>query len=350
MSDADLKMMAAQMIMTGFHGMEATSGSDIIKVIRELKPGGIVLFDWDGGQKTYGRNIESPSQLRQLIFDLQQQSDIPLFIAIDQEGGKVCRLKPDTGFQSAVSAQTIGEIDDPQKSRYWSRKIAEDLKSVEVNLNLAPVVDLNINSQSPVIGLLERSFGKNPQKVIRHSRIFAEAMHAEGILCCLKHFPGHGSALTDTHLEFTDISATWQESELEPFQTLIAEDIPDLIMPGHLFNKNLDAEYPASLSNNIINGLLREKLGWQGIVISDDLQMKAIKDNYSLKEAIMLAINAGTDILLFGNNSRYNLYESVSLAIDIIIELIKNNQLTEARIKQSVSRISKLKKKLKFII
>ena len=343
MINPDLRVMIGQMVMTGFCGLDASETSEIYETIKTCQPGGILLFDWDGGLKTYKRNIKSREQFQKLVAELQKATEIPLFTGIDQEGGNVCRLKEETGFCKVKSAQEIGLHNDADEAKLWSEQIAADLNYAGINLNLAPVVDLEINQDNPIIGKMGRSFGKKAEKVISLAGIFCEVIRQKGILSCLKHFPGHGSASTDTHKQFTDISDSWHESELLPFEELIKRDLPDMIMTGHLYHRKFDEHFPATLSKKIIGGILRDKLGWQGVIVSDDMQMKAITDNYSLEESIFKAINAGVDILVFGNNSLHNLKSSLTKVIDIIEKFVDEGKISSDRIVESYERIILLK-------
>src|SRR5205823_7442335 len=224
--------------------------------------------------------------------------------------------------------------------------IAQTLAPLGINMNLAPVVDLNINPDNPVIGRSERSFSADPEITRRHALEFIRAHHRPGVLCTLKHFPGHGSSTGDSHLGLVNIAHSWSPIELEPFAALIEAEEADAIMTAHVFNARLDAANPATLSKPIITDLLRERMHYEGVVISDDLQMGAIVDHYGLESAIEKAIEAGVDILLIANNaSRYEI-DITRRAINIIRRLIKEGRISVARIDQSYQRIQRLKARL----
>ncbi len=337
-----LSIKIGQMLMIGFRGMEAGDGSTIAADIRERRIGGVVLFDYDVQSATPIRNIESTEQLRQLTSELQMLSAIPLFIAIDQEGGRVCRLKPSRGFPPTVSAASLGKLDNADSTRQAAGSTAALLASLGVNMNLAPDVDVNVNPNNPVIGKLDRSFSADPAVVARQARIFVDAFHQHGIIAALKHFPGHGSSTTDTHKDFTDVTATWSRAELKPYRTLIRDGYDDPVMTAHVFNAKLDSLYPATLSKATIDGVLRRQLGFRGVVLSDDMQMKAIADRYGLEEAIRLAIDAGVDVLIFGNNVSYD-PDIASKATGIIRRLVEQGAITPERINESYRRIMALK-------
>lgn len=299
----DLKRIAGQMLILGFQGETVTEGSLIHQEIAENHVGGVILFDKDMVHHKPVHNIKSPEQVEALCASLRSYSENPLLISVDQEGGMVNRLKAEYGFAGSVSHQKIGEKANLTYTYEQASSIAKTLKSVGINLNFAPVVDLDLNDQNPIIHKKERSFSANPQDVINHSRMYCRAQKEQGIFSTLKHFPGHGSSFGDTHLNFTDVTQTWVEEELEPYTQLITnEGFDEFVMTTHIFNAKLDAEHPSTLSKKILTGLLRNKIGFKGLIVSDDMQMKGITDKYGIDKAVILAINAGVDILCFGNN------------------------------------------------
>ncbi|NDV20714.1 glycoside hydrolase family 3 [Pseudodesulfovibrio sp. JC047] len=336
--------MIGQMLMAGFRGTSVEATSPIVQDIKNRHLGGVVLFDRDVELGTTGRNITSPEQVKKLNRQLQSFAAIPLFIAVDQEGGRVQRLNESTGFHTTPSAQAIcasGEF----KVRTAGYMTGMNLSANGFNLDFAPVVDVNSNPESPAIGAMGRSFSADPGMVTRCAEIFAGELKRSGVLSCLKHFPGHGSAGTDSHAGLPDITTTWTDAELIPYRELIAKNVPSLIMTGHLFNATLDPTYPATLSKKIITGLLRTDLGYDGVIITDDMNMKAITTHFSQKEAILLAIEAGADILLFGNNLHYD-PDIVKTAHAIIKKLVTDKALSRRRIEQSYDRIQQLKEQL----
>lgn len=330
------------MLMVGFKGFEVSDTSHIIRDIEEFHVGGIILFDYDVPTDRPVRNIESPEQVKKLIDQLNSLSDTPLFMAVDQEGGRVARLKPSRGFAPTVSAQHLGETDDLDSTRYYAERIAGQLHELGFNVNFAPVVDLNINPVNPVIGRVERSFSDDPQKVIKHASVFLEEFSEHNILGVLKHFPGHGSAWNDSHVGMADVSDTWQSVELEPYRTLIEDDYQFAIMTAHVFNENLDPDLPATLSQVVQTELLRNQLGFEGVLFSDDMQMQAIRSFYGLESSIEYAINAGVDVLVFGNNIIYQ-SDIAPTAVGIIKNLVEQGTISEERIDESYQRIMNLK-------
>jgi len=338
-----LELKIGQLLMIGFNGMEMDDEHPVIQDIQELHPGGVILSDFDVANQRYQRNIESPAQIRRLTTALQQASAIPLLIAIDHEGGNVVRLKESLGFPPTVSHQHLGDLDDSATTYSEAAKMAETLVAAGINLNLAPVVDLAVNPENPVIARRERSFSKDPDVVTRHALEFIRAHRKQGVQCTLKHFPGHGSAQEDSHLGMVDVTDVWSRAELEPYCGLIQAGEVDVIMTAHVFNAGLDPNYPATLSPATITGLLRNELNYKGVIISDDLHMKAITEHYGFETAIQKALEAGVDILLITNNSGDYDATIVQRAVDEIQRLVAEGTLSEARINQSYQRIQKLK-------
>lgn len=337
-----LNMKIGQMIMVGFRGTSLQEAQGIREDITKRNLGGVVLFDYDVPTKSSGRNITSPDQLRKLTGELQQAAKTPLLIAVDQEGGRVARLKAKYGFPETVSAWSLGQFNSPDSTYNATLKTAETLHKAGINVNFAPVADLNSNLGNPVIGALGRSFSADPDVVSSLAEAAIRALHTKKIIATLKHFPGHGSSTTDTHKDFTDITATWDDAELVPYRQLIAGGYNDLVMTAHVYNANLDSVYPATLSKPVITGLLRDSLGFRGAVISDDMQMKAVADHFSFETAVFQALDAGVDILLFANNSSYDA-DIAKKAVSIIRSLVDKGTISPARIDSSYRRIMTLK-------
>jgi beta-N-acetylhexosaminidase len=335
------------MLMVGFMGTTAPQGSQICSDIYEYNLGGVILFDANPVNKSEPKNIYSRGQLMKLTSELQSCSrDGKLLIAVDQEGGRVQRLKRKYGFFGRFPKASDVKYMPNKKVKYLYNKMGKELSSVGINYNLAPVVDLAINKKNRVIYKLGRSFGSNPQDVVKYSSIFIDAMHKNGVLTSLKHFPGHGSSLGDTHKGFVDVTKLWKPIELEPYKILNEKGKIDTVMVAHVFNKKLDSKYPATLSNKTVNGLLRNEIGFDGVVITDDLQMGAIANRYGLKNTLKLAINAGDDLLLFGNQLSANNMVTPKELVDTIKDLIQNGEVNISRIDESNDRIENLKAKL----
>lgn len=339
----DLKI--GEMLMVGFRGLSVSDTSSIVRDIKKYHLGGVILYDYDIPSDSPVRNIQSAGQITELTTDLQRYADDRLFISIDQEGGKVVRLKKKFGFDPALSAAKLGEIDDIDTTRKYARETAQTLEQLGINMNFAPVVDLNTNPQNPVIGQLDRSYGAEPGLVGRHAAAVIETYAQYDILSAIKHFPGHGSAWNDSHEGMADVTDTWQPIELEPYRQLIRQHSVDMIMTAHIYNARLDSVYPATMSEPIITGLLRDSLQFDGVVISDDMQMKAIRSFYGLETAIQRSIEAGVDILLFSNNSIFD-PDIASKAHGIIRSLVKSGEISRERINRSFRRIKQLKQTL----
>jgi len=341
-SPAHLDFKIGQMLLVGFRGLEVDSEHFIVQDIRERHLGGVVLFDYDVPTQQPVRNIESPSQVKALIASMQSASTTPVLVAIDQEGGIVTRLKERHGFPPTVSHQHLGELNNLETTHQQATLLARTLADLGINLNLAPVVDLCVNPDNPIIAQYERCFSADSQIVTDHALQFIQAHHEQGVLCTLKHFPGHGSSTADSHRGLTDVTETWSRDELEPYTHIIRAGQADAVMTAHVFNAKLDDQYPATLSQATITGILREELNYEGVVISDDMQMGAIARYYGFETAIQKAIEAGADILAFANNSVYE-EDVADRAIEVIWELVQAGTISEARIEASYRRIQHLK-------
>jgi len=341
-----LDVQIGQMLLVGFRGLEVAEGDPVARDLRERHLGGVVLFDQEMADGTgRERNVRSPEQVAALTARLQSFASIPAFTAIDQEGGRVNRLKAAYGFPATLSHEELGARDDLEFTREHAAMIAATLKAAGLNLNLAPVVDLDCNPDNPIIKGKKRSFSADPERVAAHALAHIEAHWERGVLTCPKHFPGHGSARGDTHLGLVDVTETWSEAELIPFQRLIAAGACDLLMSAHLFNARLDRERPATLSPAVLTGLLRGRLGFTGVVASDDLEMGAISAHCGLERALELAILAGVDLLCFGNNLRHD-PEIGRKAHGIIRRLVEEGRVPEGRIAESAARIARLKRRI----
>lgn len=341
-TDIDLEVKIGQMFMVGFRGLAVDGTHPIIQDIQQRHLGGVVLFDYDVPNGEFVRNIQSPSQLQALNDALQAASQIPLLIAVDQEGGQVARLNPRAGFPPTLSHQALGELDDIEETFAQASEMARTLADVGINQNLAPVVDLNVNPTSPAIGAYERSFGADAAKVAAHASAFIEAHHTHNVLCTLKHFPGHGSATGDSHQGFVDVTETWSHNELTPYATLIQAGLADAVMTAHVFNRQWDETDPATLSPAVITGMLREELAFNDVIFSDDMQMGAIRQFYTFDEAIRKALEAGVDVIAIANNSVYD-DQVMARGVAVVQQLVAKGIISPERIDASFRRISALK-------
>lgn len=339
-TQTSLDSMLGSMLMFGFRGQAPGQDDKFLKMLADGSIGNVILFEKDitSGEE---RNISSPEQLRALTKTLRDAAKRPIFIAIDQEGGQVRRLKPQKGFMDLPSAQRLGQ-GSPEGTKKIAEELGRELHDLGINMDLAPVVDVDVNPFNPAIGKLGRAFNTDPALVAAHALAFGHGLAKNGVAPALKHFPGQGCAQTDPHMEPADISQCWNAGvDLLPYADILQKGWPGAIMVGHLLQKDLDAELPATLSKKIVTGLLRDSLGWQGVVISDDLQMKAVMRDRDLKETIFLAVDAGMDILLFGNNLQWEA-DLPDKVVNAMRSLVHEGRISEERIRQSWQRISSL--------
>ena len=340
-SKQEIEKMISKMVILGFSGETINPNDEIYKNVKSGL-GGVILFDKDPNDKLKVKNVRSKEQIRRLTSQLQAISKQKLLISIDQEGGIVQRLKSADGFVNTPKASEVAlKGKDFAKQSYSS--MAKDLKYSGINVNFAPVVDLAINKENKVIVTRGRSFGESSNEVISYASIFVDELKKEKVISVLKHFPGHGSSLADSHLGFVDITNTWNQKELEPYRYFIKNNKVDMIMTAHVFNEKLDKDYPATLSYNVNTNLLRYKLGYEGVLVSDDLQMYAISKHYDLKQTLTLAINSGVDMLLFANQ----LAKPISLKqiVDTVYSQILNEEISLEQIIKSNQRINRMTEK-----
>lgn len=336
----------------GFNGCEIHDKSPVAQWLSNDGLGGVLLFDKDLSTGLYGKNLKNQSQIKLLINQLNtyassvslQGDGLPLLTAVDYEGGAVDRLTQIDGCRHTMKAIELARLTEVEMEEELSQ-MATTLRSLGFNLNFAPVVDLQLNDQQGIIGKLGRSYSSNPEVVARIARQFVSVFSRYGIACAYKHFPGHGSALGDTHEGFVDVTDTFQPSELVPYHNLLQNSYkPIMVMTAHVVNKNLDnLGLPATLSHKILTGLLRETLGFDGVIISDDLQMQAISHQYSLEESLCLTINAGADMMIFANQ----LGEiTAPQLIDCIEQLVISSKINPQRIDEAYRRIIRLKQQV----
>ncbi len=317
----------ANMFILGFEGKTLTARSPIVRAVCDRGLGGVILFT---------KNIASPSQLRTLTGQLTRCGRTPL-IAVDQEGGTVRRIRFGQDYPRAAQVAGLG----PRAARKIYTDMARELQSLGINYNLAPVADLDIEPRNFIIHKLGRSYGADPKIVMQYNNIFIDAMHRDHIVTALKHFPGHGSSLGDTHRGFVDVTRQWRPAELQPFGNRRA----DSVMVAHVVNGRItEPGRPASLSPKAIKKL--RTLNPHAVIITDDLQMGAIRKHYSLTETIRLAIKAGDDLLLFGNQlSRKDTVHTDQL-IAIVRGLIARDPGIARAIRAANRRIGAMRKKI----
>ena len=332
-----LDIRIGQMVLTGFPGTQVDTL--LLNEIKAGKVGAIILFE-----KNVPKSSTAFTALKKIIWTYQKASPIPLMVSIDQEGGKVNRLKEKYGFTRSITAQEMGRATSLDTVRFYAEATAATLAGLGFNVNFAPVVDLGVNKENTVIYKVGRSFSANPDSVALMAGEFIKPHRKYGIISTLKHFPGHGSSMADTHYGVADVTNTWSASELVPYERLIASHSVDAIMSAHIVNKKLDPRgYPGTLSSRMIDSLLRKQLHYDGVVFSDDMQMQAIDKQYGLEESIKLAINAGIDILCFSNNIQGSEERTVDKVHGIIRKLVESGQIRQERIVESYRRIMRLK-------
>ena len=348
--DEEFVKKISPMLMFGFPGFseENPMVDFLIKEIEDNHIDGVVLFS---------SNIQNSKQLKRLTSRIKDASNAPILIAVDQEGGRIERLSSKSGFHHTKSPKTVAESATFEEAEMIYQDMAKMLFEHGINFNLAPVVDLdNFDAPCPVIGGLGRSFSNNTETVVSYARGFINAHKTYNILTSLKHFPGHGYAPYDSHIGLVDVTETVSPLELIPFAELISEGLADSVMTAHIMNRKLDSQFPATMSNNILQGLLREELSFNGVVISDDMQMGAIQKIFSREEAIVNAILAGCDILIFSNNTpelrkiddfdflvNHKDFVTPQMVSQIIYNALKDGRLTLDRIEKSLERIKRLK-------
>src|SRR5687768_7194002 len=267
----DIKI--GQMILIGFPGTDVDP--KVLEEIRMGKVGSIIIFE---------KNIPPANSfiaLKKIIWTYQQAATIPLFIGIDQEGGKVNRLKDKYGFPKSITAAAMGKYPTLDSVRFYGESTASTLAGLGININFGPVVDLASNPTNPIIAKHGRAFSANEDSVIVFAKEIIKQHHRYGVLTSLKHFPGHGSSKDDTHLGIADVTNTWEERELKPYKILIDSGYADAVMTSHIVNKKLDKQgNPGTLSSDILTGILRDGLQFKGVIFTDDMQMHAITKHY----------------------------------------------------------------------
>jgi beta-N-acetylhexosaminidase len=327
---ADLRRMVAGLVVVGFRGQSVKASDPIIQAIKNGL-GGVILF---------AGNVVSPQQLADLTGALHEAAKPRrLIITIDQEGGLVRRLTPAKGFAAVPSEATVGRKGKTYATNV-GRTIGAQLAAAGINLNFAPVVDLNVNPTNPSIGALGRSYSADPQVVTDRATAVISGQHEFGVRTTLKHFPGLGSATGNTDREFVDVTATWSDVELTPYRNLFASGVADVVMVANAVNGQIDTRYPASLSRATLS-LLRGELGWSGIAITDDLGAAAITDSYSADTALRLALNAGNDLLLLANTGA-DRPQIATESIDSIVAQVQTGKITPARIASAAARVATL--------
>lgn len=326
-----------QMLMVGVSGTSIGENASIREDIVNGRVGGVLLFE---------KNINptnSFDNLKLFIDNLNKDAALPLFVSVDQEGGLVNRLKTKYGFPKSVSAAYLGNTQSLDSTKYYAEITGTTLAALGFNVNFAPVVDILVKD-NPVIAKNERAYSANTDSIALHAKEVVKAMRKFNVISVLKHFPGHGSSRDDSHYGIADVTPYWTKKELEPYKKMIRTNHVDAVMSAHIVNKKLDkVGLPGTLSDDMINGLLRKDLGFDGVVFSDDMQMHAIAKFFGLEKALKLSILAGIDVLMFSNNIQGSENRTVDKVHDIIKQMVDNGEISEERIDQSYQRIKRLK-------
>lgn len=339
----DIRAKAGQMLLLGFQGDSAAGDwpRGMAALIRDGKIGGLMYLKYNVA------SLNAVKSMNQMF--LEAGGRVPPFIALDQEGGYIERLTEAVGFEEIPTAQWIAENRSPRQAENVYKSLASSLRALGFNLNFGPVVDVNVNPSNPIIAKYGRSYSADPAKVSAYARAFVEGHRAAGVLTALKHFPGHGSSTGDTHEGFVDISQSWSEAEMQPYEALAKSGDIDMVMSSHLFMERFNrdgGQAPASLSPIGISFYLRLPLHYDGVVITDDLEMGAIRKHFSLSETVINAVNAGNDILLFSNTVSPHLGLADEI-LDIMVAEAERESAFRDRIEKSYSRIMALKARLR---
>ena len=325
--------MTGQMLMSGFEG--TTLNPETEDLIRNHHVGGLILFS---------RNYENPKQLHTLIRDIQDvaastSTGQPLFISVDQEGGRVARLtEPFTKYPPLCC---VGNSQSEDLAYRFGQSLASELMDVGINMDYAPVLDVHTNPDNPIIG--DRAIASDPETVAKLANSFIKGFRDKGMIPVGKHFPGHGDTHVDSHLDLPTVNrdaATLDEVELVPFRDTISKGL-EVIMTAHVIYTAWDSKNPATFSKTILQDILRQRLGFQGVIMSDDLEMKAVENYFPFDASPRMGIKAGLDMFMICNN-----VGKVRALHDQLIQDVSNGTISTASIQQSVERILHLKRNL----
>jgi len=329
MSVRDVRRHAGQMAIAGFLGHSIPS--DLRALAREFDLGGIILF---------ARNVESPEQVAEIAREAESLAgELPLWVSVDQEGGRVARLR--SPFTVWPPMLTLGRSGDTQLAARFAVALAAELQAVGITLDYTPVLDIRTNPANPVIG--DRALAEKPEDVARLGAVIIETLQAEGIAACGKHFPGHGDTSTDSHFDLPLIEHPpdrLDAVELVPFKAAIAARVSS-IMTAHILVPALDDENPATLSAAIVDRLLKATLGFHGVVMTDDIEMKAISARYTTAEATLRAISAGCDVVLMCGATQEPQFE----ALETLVHALENGTLPLKRAEDALARHRRAKER-----
>src|SRR5215471_16626614 len=329
MSPSALRRQIGQLLIAGFRGEQIPV--EIRSLAREFSLGGVILF---------GRNIVEPRQVAELCHEASHlTADVPVWVSVDQEGGRVARLR--APFTEWPPMATLGRSGDVRLAERFARALAIELKAIGITLDYAPVLDVATNPKNPVIG--DRALSDRAEEVGRLGAAIIRTLQAEGVAACGKHFPGHGDTSVDSHLELPLVEHPpdrLRAVEFVPFRAAIQADVAT-IMTAHVFTPALDEQRPATLSRHVVTDLLRKELGFEGVILSDDLEMKAIANNYAVPEAAVLAIEAGCDGVLICSAD----YDTQARTLEALIRAVETERLPYARVEDALKRQQRAKER-----
>jgi len=329
MSPSALRRQIGQLLIAGFDGHQIPPETRALA--REFGLGGVIFF---------ARNIAEPEQVAEMAFDASRLTpEIPAWVSVDQEGGRVARLK--APFTEWPPMATLGRSGDVKLAGRFARALASELKAVGITLDYAPVLDIHTNPANPVIG--DRALADKAEEVARLGAAIVRVLQSEGIAACGKHFPGHGDTGTDSHFELPLVEHPpdrLRRVEFVPFQAAIEAGVAT-IMTAHVLVPSLDEERPASLSRRIVTDLLRQELGYQGVILSDDLEMKAIAAGYAVPEAAVMAVEAGCDGALICSGD----HATQAAALEALIYAVEQERIPFARVEDALARQRRAKER-----
>lgn len=315
----ELERQAASLFTVGFYGKSIT---DDLKGLLARGVGGVIYF---------ARNVGTPAEVLELNREIKATAARPLVLAIDQEGGQVARLRQ--GFTDIPPMRAVGATGSATLARELGKLIARELRAVGFDMNYAPVLDIDTNPQNPIIAA--RSFGRTPELVTELGLALTAGLQEAGVAACGKHFPGHGDTSQDSHLELPTLPHAMERLErveLAPFKAAAQAGIASF-MTAHVIFEAVDSKYPATMSREVLTGILREKLGYDGMVVTDDVEMKAIADNYGVEEAVLLGLNAGVDHFLCCHTAAL-----AHQAIDAVVKAVESGKLSQSTLDVATRR------------
>jgi beta-N-acetylhexosaminidase len=327
-SPSALRRRIGQVLIAGFDGHQVPA--ELRSIVKEFSLGGVILF---------ARNVADPEQVAELAFEASRLSEVPLWVSIDQEGGRVARLK--APFTEWPPMATIGRSGDAALAERFAKALAAELRAVGVTLDYAPVLDVFTNPKNTVIG--DRALGGKAADVARLGAAIVRTLQAEGIAACGKHFPGHGDTIADSHHELPLVEhppERLREVEFLPFKAAIDMGVAT-IMTAHVFVPSLDEKRPATLSKRVVTDILRNELKYSGVILSDDLEMQAIAAEYAVPQAAVLAMEAGCDGVLICSGD----HDTQAAALEAIVHAVEEERLPLSRVDDALARQQRAKER-----